>query len=64
MSVYNPLLCNFNTIVAESYVVAGPDCATLLELLHGLPLALAQAGSYLREKSVDAATYVRIYNKQ
>ncbi|KJZ69359.1 hypothetical protein HIM_11241 [Hirsutella minnesotensis 3608] len=38
--------------------------ANLLELLHGLPLALAQAGSYLREKSVDAATYVRIYNEQ
>ncbi|RBA13412.1 pfs [Fusarium proliferatum] len=42
----------------------GPDCTNLLELLHGLPLALAQAGSYLREKSVDAATYVRIYNEQ
>ncbi|KAI7770703.1 hypothetical protein LZL87_004490 [Fusarium oxysporum] len=42
----------------------GPDCANLLELLQGLPLALAQAGSYLREKGVDAATYVRIYNKQ
>ncbi|KAF5618248.1 tetratricopeptide repeat domain protein [Fusarium sp. NRRL 25303] len=54
----------FGGELAESYVVAGPDCANLLELLHGLPLALAQAGSYLREKNVDAATYVRIYNKQ
>ncbi|KAF5665043.1 tetratricopeptide repeat domain-containing protein [Fusarium denticulatum] len=40
------------------------DCENLLKLLHGLPLALAQAGSYLREKSVDVTTYVRIYNKQ
>ncbi|KAL9569225.1 hypothetical protein ACKAV7_006811 [Fusarium commune] len=54
----------FGGEIAESYIVAGPDCANLLELLQGLPLALAQAGSYLREKGVDAATYVRIYNKQ
>lgn len=42
----------------------GPDCANLLELLHGLPLALAQAGSYLREKNVHPTTYVGIYNEQ
>uniref|UniRef100_A0A0B7KQA1 PNPLA domain-containing protein n=1 Tax=Bionectria ochroleuca TaxID=29856 RepID=A0A0B7KQA1_BIOOC len=42
----------------------GSDCDDLLELLHGLPLALAQAGSYLRETGVDIATYVRIYNEQ
>jgi tetratricopeptide (TPR) repeat protein len=64
VSVYDPLLCNFNTIIAEFYVVAGSDCDDLLELLHGLPLALAQAGSYLRETGVDIATYVRIYNEQ
>ncbi|CZR43873.1 uncharacterized protein FPRO_13681 [Fusarium proliferatum ET1] len=54
----------FGGELAESYVVAGPDCANLLELLHGLPLALAQAGSYLREKNIDPTTYVRIYNEQ
>ncbi|CVL07330.1 uncharacterized protein FMAN_15396 [Fusarium mangiferae] len=42
----------------------GADCDDLLELLHGLPLALAQAGSYIRETGVNAATYVRIYNEQ
>ncbi|KAF9772537.1 hypothetical protein IL306_009749 [Fusarium sp. DS 682] len=50
--------------LAESYAVAGSGCDDLLELLHGLPLALAQAGSYLRETGVDAVTYVRIYNEQ
>ncbi|KAH7146805.1 hypothetical protein B0J13DRAFT_621750 [Dactylonectria estremocensis] len=42
----------------------GSDCDQLLELLDGLPLALAQAASYLREKGVDVATYVQIYKQQ
>ncbi|RKK23966.1 hypothetical protein BFJ66_g17284 [Fusarium oxysporum f. sp. cepae] len=42
----------------------GPDCDHLLELLDGLPLALAQAGSYLRETGIDVASYVRIYHEQ
>ncbi|CAM1503382.1 Fc.00g081580.m01.CDS01 [Cosmosporella sp. VM-42] len=54
----------FGGKLAESYAIAGSGCDDLLELLHGLPLALAQAGSYLRETGVDAATYVRIYNEQ
>ncbi|CAH0024545.1 unnamed protein product [Clonostachys rhizophaga] len=41
-----------------------PDYDTLLELLQGLPLALAQAASYLRETGIDVATYIRIYNQQ
>ncbi|KXX75712.1 Kinesin light chain [Madurella mycetomatis] len=36
----------------------------LLSLLDGLPLALAQAASYLRETELDAATYVRLYKQQ
>ncbi|CAI6095860.1 unnamed protein product [Clonostachys chloroleuca] len=40
------------------------DYDTLLELLQGLPLALAQAASYLRETGMDVATYIRIYNQQ
>ncbi|KAH7131160.1 pfs protein [Dactylonectria macrodidyma] len=36
----------------------------LLKLLDGLPLALAQAASYLREKGIDATTYVQIYKHQ
>ncbi|KAH7472064.1 hypothetical protein FOMA001_g13577 [Fusarium oxysporum f. sp. matthiolae] len=42
----------------------GPDCDHLLELLDGLPLALAQAGSYLRETGIDVASYVRTYHEQ
>ncbi|KAM5349990.1 hypothetical protein ACJ41O_006495 [Fusarium nematophilum] len=42
----------------------GSDCDQLLELLDGLPLALAQAASYLREKEIDATTYVQIYKHQ
>ncbi|KAI8711063.1 PNP-UDP-1 domain-containing protein [Fusarium sp. LHS14.1] len=41
-----------------------PDYDTLLELLQGLPLALAQAASYLRETGMDVATYIQIYNRQ
>ncbi|KAF5001836.1 hypothetical protein FDECE_10825 [Fusarium decemcellulare] len=37
---------------------------TLLELLQGLPLALAQAASYLRETGMDVGTYIQIYNQQ
>jgi hypothetical protein len=36
----------------------------LLGLLDGLPLALAQAGSYLRETEIDTASYVRFYKQQ
>jgi tetratricopeptide (TPR) repeat protein len=36
----------------------------LLTLLDGLPLALAQAASYLRETGVDMSTYVRLYKQQ
>jgi hypothetical protein len=36
----------------------------LLTLLDGLPLALAQAASYLRETEVDMSTYVQLYKQQ
>ncbi|KAL2196387.1 acyl transferase/acyl hydrolase/lysophospholipase [Corynascus similis CBS 632.67] len=36
----------------------------LLSLLDGLPLALAQAASYLRETNLDATAYVRLYKQQ
>lgn len=45
-------------------VVLGSDCDPILELLDGLPLALAQTASFLRETAVDAKTYVDIYNRQ
>ena len=34
----------------------------VLELLHGLPLALTQAGSYMRETNVLASTYAKHYD--
>jgi len=36
----------------------------LLGLLDGLPLALAQAASYLQETKLDIVAYVRIYKQQ
>src|SRR3569833_1721506 len=38
--------------------------AELLGLLDGLPLALAQAASYIRETEVDTTSYVRLYKEQ
>jgi hypothetical protein len=36
----------------------------LLELLDGLPLALAQAASYLRETGLDVTLYIQLYKQQ
>ncbi|KAK4251063.1 kinesin light chain [Corynascus novoguineensis] len=36
----------------------------LLDLLDGLPLALAQAASYFRESELNATTYVQLYKQQ
>lgn len=36
----------------------------LLGLLDGLPLALAQAASYVRESGLDIASYVRLYRQE
>ncbi|CAA9962752.1 hypothetical protein PTMSG1_06126 [Pyrenophora teres f. maculata] len=38
------------------------DADVVLELLHGLPLALTQAGLYMRETNVSAATYAKHYD--
>src|SRR5262245_51683003 len=35
----------------------------VLERLHGLPLALTQAGSYLRETNMSAVTYAKHYDR-
>ncbi|GKU09218.1 unnamed protein product [Fusarium langsethiae] len=40
------------------------DYETLLKSLKGLPLALAQAASYLRETGMDVAAYNEIYEQQ
>ncbi len=36
----------------------------LLNLLDGLPLALAQAASYLCETGLDTPSYLRLYKQQ
>ncbi|KAL2016678.1 hypothetical protein VTK56DRAFT_3180 [Thermocarpiscus australiensis] len=36
----------------------------LLGLLDGLPLALAQAASYIRDTGLDTTSYVRLYKQQ
>ncbi len=36
----------------------------LLGLLDGMPLALAQAAAYLRETSLDIASYIQLYTEQ
>ncbi|KAJ9634597.1 hypothetical protein H2199_008880 [Coniosporium tulheliwenetii] len=43
---------------------ADPNAEGLLSLLYGLPLALAQAASYLRETGIDFATYTKFYKQQ
>jgi tetratricopeptide (TPR) repeat protein len=39
------------------------DAEVVLELLHGLPLALTQAGSYMRETNASASTYAKHYSR-
>ncbi len=36
----------------------------MLELLDGLPLAVAQAGAYLQESGVGLETYVKFYQQK
>ena len=36
----------------------------MLQLLNGLPLAIAQAGAYLQESGVGLGTYLRFYEQQ
>ncbi|KAF1360965.1 TPR-like protein, partial [Lizonia empirigonia] len=39
------------------------DAEVVFELLHGLPLALTQAGSYMRETNASASTYAKHYSR-
>jgi tetratricopeptide (TPR) repeat protein len=40
------------------------DAERLLSLLDGLPLAIAQAGAFLRESGLELETYVNLYKQQ
>ncbi|KAH7145554.1 Pfs, NB-ARC and TPR domain protein [Dactylonectria estremocensis] len=40
------------------------DASLILPLLDGLPLALAQAGTYLRETNMEVSTYVKHYRQR
>jgi tetratricopeptide (TPR) repeat protein len=46
------------TLFADTHLT---DADVVLELLHGLPLALTQAGSYMRETNISASTYAKHY---
>ncbi|KAH8723790.1 hypothetical protein GQ44DRAFT_684501 [Phaeosphaeriaceae sp. PMI808] len=39
-----------------------PDAELILELLEGLPLALTQAGSYMRMTNISASAYAKYYS--
>jgi hypothetical protein len=39
------------------------DVEVVLEILHGLPLVLTKAGSYMRETNASASTYAKHYSQ-
>jgi tetratricopeptide (TPR) repeat protein len=45
-------------------IVDTPESKQLLDLLDGLPLAIAQAGAYLQESGAGLTTYLRFYEEQ
>ncbi|KAJ4323146.1 hypothetical protein N0V94_002032 [Neodidymelliopsis sp. IMI 364377] len=58
-------------IDASTYVAVADKTPTdmaegkrLLQLLDGLPLAIAQAGAYLQQSEVELETYLRFYDEQ
>jgi tetratricopeptide (TPR) repeat protein len=53
-------------IVAKTYNISieSAESERLFNRLDGLPLAIAQAGAYLRESGVGLATYLKFYEKQ
>ncbi len=45
-------------------IVDSPDAVDLLVMLDGLPLAIAQAGAFLRETKTSIAKYIGFYKKK
>ncbi|USP81646.1 hypothetical protein yc1106_08920 [Curvularia clavata] len=52
----------FESWYRKKYDAAKGEC--LLQVLDGLPLAIAQAGAYLQESGVSIETYLRFYEQQ
>ena len=45
-------------------IVEEAECTRLLEKLDGLPLAVAQAGAFLKESGLSVQSYLRLYEEQ
>ena len=55
---------NNTEVEADSVIIDPVEVERLLDLLDGLPLAIAQAGAYLQESGVGVRTYLKIYEQQ
>jgi hypothetical protein len=51
-------------VEADDTTIDSDKCKRLLELLDGLPLAIAQAGAYLQESGTRMEKYIQLYEKQ
>ncbi|MCJ1242271.1 hypothetical protein MMC14_010278, partial [Varicellaria rhodocarpa] len=51
------------SILENSLGRSAEDSAELVKLLQGLPLAINQAGSYMRETGTNISQYIRLYDQ-
>ena len=51
-------------VEADSIIIDPVECERLLDLLDGLPLAIAQAGAYFQESGVGMGSYLKFYEHQ
>ncbi|MCJ1468862.1 hypothetical protein MMC07_007492 [Pseudocyphellaria aurata] len=51
-----------NTVLENSYGKSVQGSSKLVSLLHGLPLAITQAGSYMRETGTNVPEYIESYD--
>jgi hypothetical protein len=49
---------------ADRFGTAAAESEELFKLLDGLPLAIAQAGAYMRQSAISVATYIQLYEQQ
>jgi tetratricopeptide (TPR) repeat protein len=51
-------------VAADDTTTDSAKCQRLLEMLDGLPLAIAQAGAYLQESGAPIEKYIQLYEQQ
>jgi tetratricopeptide (TPR) repeat protein len=51
-------------VAADDTTTDSAKCQRLLEMLDGLPLAIAQAGAYLQESGTPIEKYIQLYEQQ